>query len=313
MKAFQKASTFLAILAMVAFALAIPAIAQQSEGSKTPQGTTSPGMTHDQKLSGTVVSVDSTAKTIKVKNDQGMEQTVNTDSSTQIRSADLSAELSDLKPGDHIVVMMKSEAGRMVASNIEVHKGAQTPDITPRTGTSGTHPGSATSSQSGTSGTQSGTTGTTRKEGTTGTYSGTSSQTGTTSGTTSGTAGSQTGRKEPGTTTSTQTQRKEPGTTTGTTREEASRTGTTGAAKSDRNLIRQVRKALSDDKSLSREAHNVKVSAQNGTVTLKGTVKSDEEKNRVAEIAKQVSGVTDVVNNIEVKGSEPGRPRTKQP
>jgi hyperosmotically inducible protein len=40
----------------------------------------------------------------------------------------------------------------------------------------------------------------------------------------------------------------------------------------DRELARQIRRAIVKDKSLSTNAHNVKIIAQNGTVTLKGPV-----------------------------------------
>src|SRR5690348_13844599 len=43
--------------------------------------------------------------------------------------------------------------------------------------------------------------------------------------------------------------------------------------RSDRDLTKEIRKSLVDDKSLSTYAHNVKVIAQNGKVTLKGPVR----------------------------------------
>ena len=56
------------------------------------------------------------------------------------------------------------------------------------------------------------------------------------------------------------------------------------------------------DKSLSSYAHNVKIISQNGTVTLKGPVKSDDEK--IAVIAKAVAvagGADKVTDQITVK------------
>ena len=44
----------------------------------------------------------------------------------------------------------------------------------------------------------------------------------------------------------------------------------------DRQLAQQIRRALMKDKSLSSTAHNVKVIAQGGMVTLKGPVNSQE-------------------------------------
>jgi len=47
---------------------------------------------------------------------------------------------------------------------------------------------------------------------------------------------------------------------------------------SDREATRKIRRALVKDKSLSIYAHNVKIVAQNGTITLKGPVRSADEK-----------------------------------
>jgi osmotically-inducible protein OsmY len=68
----------------------------------------------------------------------------------------------------------------------------------------------------------------------------------------------------------------------------------------DRQLAQQVRKALMKDKSLSTYAHNVKVVAQNGTVTLKGPVKSEEEKQAIEAKAAQVAGSDKVTSEIQV-------------
>src|SRR6185437_917872 len=72
--------------------------------------------------------------------------------------------------------------------------------------------------------------------------------------------------------------------------------------KSDRELVRQIRRAIVKDKSLSSYAHNIKVVSQNGTVTLKGPVRSEEEKQAIEAKAKEVAGSTATVNNqIEVQ------------
>jgi hyperosmotically inducible periplasmic protein len=70
---------------------------------------------------------------------------------------------------------------------------------------------------------------------------------------------------------------------------------------SDRELARQVRRALVQDKTLSTYAHNVKVVAQNGMVTLKGPVRSDQEKQAVESKAAEIAGADKVTNQIEVK------------
>jgi len=68
----------------------------------------------------------------------------------------------------------------------------------------------------------------------------------------------------------------------------------------DRQLTQQIRKALVKDKSLSTYAHNVKVISQNGMVTLKGPVKSEEEKQAIEAKAAQIAGADKVTNELEV-------------
>jgi hyperosmotically inducible periplasmic protein len=70
---------------------------------------------------------------------------------------------------------------------------------------------------------------------------------------------------------------------------------------SDRELARQIRKSIIQDKSLSTYAHNVKIIAQNGMVTLKGPVRSDEEKTTVEAKAAEVAGADKVASQLEVK------------
>ena len=72
-------------------------------------------------------------------------------------------------------------------------------------------------------------------------------------------------------------------------------------AQGDRTLAQQVRKAIIGDKDLSTYAHNVKVIAMNGQVTLKGPVKSDDEKQKVAADAASVAGADKVSNELTVK------------
>jgi hyperosmotically inducible protein len=70
---------------------------------------------------------------------------------------------------------------------------------------------------------------------------------------------------------------------------------------SDRDTTRQIRRAVMKDKSLSMYAHNLKIITQNGMVTLKGPVRSDEEKQAIEAKAKQVAGDDKVTNELEVK------------
>ena len=71
--------------------------------------------------------------------------------------------------------------------------------------------------------------------------------------------------------------------------------------RSDREITQQVRKAIVKDKSLSTYAHNVKVITQNGMVTLKGPVRSEEEKKAIEAKAAEVAGQDKVTNQLDVK------------
>jgi osmotically-inducible protein OsmY len=68
----------------------------------------------------------------------------------------------------------------------------------------------------------------------------------------------------------------------------------------DRNLTRQIRQAISKDKSLSTYAHNVKIVSQGGQVTLKGPVRSEEEKQAIEAKAQEIAGGGNVTSQIEV-------------
>jgi hyperosmotically inducible periplasmic protein len=71
---------------------------------------------------------------------------------------------------------------------------------------------------------------------------------------------------------------------------------------SDRELTKNIRRSIMADKSLSSYAHNVKIISQNGTVTLKGPVKSDDEKSAVIAKAVAVTGSADkVTDQVSVK------------
>lgn len=65
----------------------------------------------------------------------------------------------------------------------------------------------------------------------------------------------------------------------------------------DTKLAASIRKSIMDDKSLSTYAHNIKVIAQNGTVTLKGPVRSEEERRSVVGKATEAAGGADKVHD----------------
>ncbi len=75
----------------------------------------------------------------------------------------------------------------------------------------------------------------------------------------------------------------------------------------DRELTQKIRKSLMADKSLSTYAHNVKVVAQGGQVTLKGPVRTEEEKRNVEAKAVEVAGAGHVVNQIRIAPAKRSR------
>ena len=83
--------------------------------------------------------------------------------------------------------------------------------------------------------------------------------------------------------------------------------------KSDLEITKEIRKALVADKSLSTYAHNVKIVTRNGKVTLKGPVRSDDEKQIVEAKAADVAGATNITNQVSVaaKGPTSRTPSTK--
>lgn len=74
--------------------------------------------------------------------------------------------------------------------------------------------------------------------------------------------------------------------------------------RSDRDITQQVRRAIEKDKSLSTYAHNVKIITQNGQVTLKGPVRSEEEKRAVEAKAAEVAGGNKVTSELDVKSKQ---------
>lgn len=69
----------------------------------------------------------------------------------------------------------------------------------------------------------------------------------------------------------------------------------------DRENMKRIRRAIVRNKSLSTAAHNVKVISQNGKVTLKGPVRSEEERTTIATEAANVVGAANVDNQLTVE------------
>ena len=73
-------------------------------------------------------------------------------------------------------------------------------------------------------------------------------------------------------------------------------------AKSDVEITPEIRRAVVKDHSLSMLAHNVKIASANGNVTLRGPVKTEEEKTAIASKAQAIAGAGKVDDQLEVKG-----------
>lgn len=73
--------------------------------------------------------------------------------------------------------------------------------------------------------------------------------------------------------------------------------------RTDRELMQQIRKSLVEDKSLSSYAHNVKIIATHGKVTLRGPVTSEEERHAVEQKAADVAGSGNVTNELTIKAA----------
>jgi hyperosmotically inducible protein len=69
----------------------------------------------------------------------------------------------------------------------------------------------------------------------------------------------------------------------------------------DRDIMQKIRKAVMDDKSLSSYAHNVKIISQDEKVTLKGPVRSANEKQNIEQKARDVAGAGNVTNEITIR------------
>lgn len=70
---------------------------------------------------------------------------------------------------------------------------------------------------------------------------------------------------------------------------------------SDVHITREIRRSIAQDKSISGYAHNVKVITQNGQVTLKGPVRSEEEKKAIESKAAEVAGADKVTDEMLVQ------------
>jgi len=71
---------------------------------------------------------------------------------------------------------------------------------------------------------------------------------------------------------------------------------------SDLKLTQEIRRAIVRDDALSTAAKNIKIITIDGAVTLRGPVKTDQEKADIAAKVAQVAGGSTVHNDLEVAG-----------
>jgi hyperosmotically inducible protein len=74
-------------------------------------------------------------------------------------------------------------------------------------------------------------------------------------------------------------------------------------AKDAMETTRRIRSAITDDKTLSTYAHNIKIISQDGEVVLKGPVKNANEKMVVENIATKMAGTRKVTSQLEISSN----------
>ena len=85
---------------------------------------------------------------------------------------------------------------------------------------------------------------------------------------------------------------------------ETTTSGDQSNSQEDVKITAAIRRAVVRDNSLSTTAKNVKIITANGTVTLRGPVKNDAEKTKIAELAQSAAGNAKIDNQLEVKTSK---------
>ena len=77
-----------------------------------------------------------------------------------------------------------------------------------------------------------------------------------------------------------------------------------GTTEADRALGQKFQQELKTDSNLAAQLSMVKIGVDNGKITLRGSVKSEEQKKAIETAATRVTGVTSVDNQLQV-GSNP--------
>jgi hyperosmotically inducible periplasmic protein len=84
---------------------------------------------------------------------------------------------------------------------------------------------------------------------------------------------------------------------------ETKASGDQSNSSADLKTTQAIRQALMNDGELSMTAKNIKVITANGHVTLRGPVKTAQEKTKIDQLAKSAAGGAQINNLLDVKGS----------
>ena len=84
---------------------------------------------------------------------------------------------------------------------------------------------------------------------------------------------------------------------------ETQTSGDQSNSSADLKITQAIRQALMKDSELSTTAKNVKIITNNGQVTLRGPVKTAQEKAKIDQLAKSAAGGAKIDDQLEVKGS----------
>jgi hyperosmotically inducible periplasmic protein len=85
---------------------------------------------------------------------------------------------------------------------------------------------------------------------------------------------------------------------------DANRADQQSNSSTDVELTRKIRRALTQDKSLSTYAHNIKIITRDGVVELKGPVRSQSERDAVEAKATELAGNSKVKDELTVKAEK---------
>ncbi|HEX9425849.1 MAG TPA: BON domain-containing protein [Pyrinomonadaceae bacterium] len=84
---------------------------------------------------------------------------------------------------------------------------------------------------------------------------------------------------------------------------ETKTSGDQSNSSADLKTTQAIRQALMKDGELSMTAKNIKVITANGHVTLRGPVKTAQEKAKIDQLARSAAGGAQIDNQLDVKGS----------